>query len=89
MRKTRSKWWRTTHSALVRALYEHDPDGMGATVMSPEDEYYDLGFRLFRELSGARDTEEIRDAVLRIWPDSQEEMIDEIERIWRSAARKP
>jgi hypothetical protein len=65
-----------------RLLYDHDPDGMGATVGAPVDEYSDMATRLIRALRdsefGVGSVEVIRGVI----PTAKLELIAEIESAW-------
>ena len=86
MSDSRTKWWRSTHAALMRLLYEQDPDAMGASVLSPEDEYYDLAVQLMRALNGRTSAGNIQRAVTDIWPNASVEMLGEVTKIWQAAS---
>jgi hypothetical protein len=85
MSDPRARWWRATRSSLSRVLYERDPDGMGSSVMGPEDEYDDLAVRLFRALLDMPEEGGASGAVRGIWPDADDQMVEEIERVWTDA----
>jgi hypothetical protein len=44
------KAWTILNRELARVLYEYDPEGIGATVGAPEDEYDQISIDLIRAL---------------------------------------
>jgi hypothetical protein len=68
MRRSRdkrfSKAYRELHDTLSTVLWEEDPDGLGITIGSPNDEYDDYSTKLIVELS--KNSEDVS-AVLSEW----------------------
>lgn len=74
---SRSADWERLHHGLVRALYEADPEGMGSSVYSPDDEYSSEAVALIRALRDRR-AKTVRAVVLEAWPNARSDLIDAI-----------
>jgi len=50
--------YRQRLEAVMKILYDHDPDGIGRSIDAPADEYRDLATRLLPQLWAARTASE-------------------------------
>ena len=76
------QWWSRNHGALMEILYRHDPDGMGASVGAPDDEYFDAATTLMRALRDRPSEDGPGEVVLEVWPQASPEMLADIEAAW-------
>lgn len=79
--------WRELKASLGALLYERDPEGMGATVSAPPDEYADVAVRIISSLSRCTQEAELRKAVLDILPTAWPDLVDEILSIYHKMVR--
>lgn len=79
-----SKAYRVAHARLMSILYEEDPDGMGATVGAPEDEYAQPATLLMIALNDASTPEKARRAVTDMYPDATEKLLTDALEVWRA-----
>jgi hypothetical protein len=70
--------WLEAHSRLSALLYERDPEGMGASVSAPRDEYDDVATRLLREILRRPADADQAEIVLNVLPSAWPELVAEI-----------
>ena len=82
--------WQDACNRLSALLYESDPEGMGADVGAPLDEYDDIAARLLREATrrpaGQALTTCVEQSVPTAWPDLVANLADVIDAYERASA---
>lgn len=79
----RTEAWHALVATLERLLYDHDPDGMGASVSAPLDEYHDVAIAVIRALRDREEVRSVEDAILEVVPNAGADLLSNIERAWR------
>lgn len=74
--------WHALVTTLERLLYDHDPDGMGASVSAPLDEYHDVAVAVTRVLRARREGQSLENAVLEIVPNAGTDLLRDITKVW-------
>lgn len=85
----RLKAWRAVVTRFEALLYEHDPDGMGASVGAPLDEYSDVAASLVRALRDRPTEDEFADTVRSIVPSARQTLTSDLELVWNQAWADP
>ncbi len=80
MRPPLARGWSDAHSRLSALLYERDPEGMGASVFAPRDEYDDVATRLLRAVlrrpAGLAEADVVVNVLPSAWPDLVAEIVE-------------
>jgi hypothetical protein len=79
--------WHELERRIAAALYESDPEGMGASVGAPHDEYADVARAVIRALRDRQPEQPFGDAVTSVLPSANSELISELEHIWQDVWR--
>jgi len=74
--------WSQLRSRLEVLLYDYDPDGMGASVGAPLDEYADVAISVIRTLRDREPDQPVSDAVWEAVPGASLDLIEEIAKAW-------
>ena len=74
--------WARLRSRLEWLLYDCDPDGMGASVGAPLDEYADVAISVMRALRDRKPDQAVSEAVWAVVPGASAALIENIERAW-------
>jgi len=74
--------WEELRDELSRALYEHDPEGMGSSVGAPANEYDKGAIELIRGLGGRRSTGSVTGVVRDLWPEAGDDLVARVEQAW-------
>jgi hypothetical protein len=61
--------------AVMRLLYDHDPDGIGRSIDAPLDEYRELATRLLPSLSRAETSSKAAAEVRKLVPTAEQSLI--------------
>ncbi len=78
MGRRTARAWLEARDRLSALLYERDPDGMGADVSAPRDEYNDIASRLLREALRRPEGQAVAAAVHEALPSAWPELIAEL-----------
>jgi len=62
--------------AVMKILYDHDPDGIGRSIDTPADEYRDLATRLLPRLWAARTASAAGQEICKLFPSAEQTLID-------------
>lgn len=63
-----SREFRALSRVISALLYAWDPEGLGRSIGSPEDEYDDVAHRLISSIARARPELRVEDVVCQQWP---------------------
>jgi hypothetical protein len=72
----RIRSYKTRLEALMKTLYEFDPDGIGQSIDAPPDEYRDLATMLVSRLWAAGDESQAAGEIRSLFPTAEQALID-------------
>lgn len=88
----RERSWSDALRRLSALLYEADPEGMGASVFAPPDEYVDMAERVLRTFirrpAGTRPAEAVLDLIPSAWPELIAEIVGVCEEYERARMQR-
>lgn len=93
MGRRAAQTWQEACGRISAVLYESDPEGMGADVGAPLDEYDDIAARLLREAirrpAGQALATCVEESVPTAWPELVAQLVEVIEAYERASAGGP
>ena len=84
-----SNAYTSLHARLCEVLYDEDPDGVGASALSPDDEYSPYVTRLIVQLKDLRDRDEVASAVRAMFgTETTESLVEAVFDAWSRFRRE-
>ncbi len=77
-----SSAYSTLHEELLNILYDEDPEGMGVTAGTPDDEYSPEVSKLIPRLQRTAGRDAVAGVVLEMFPAASNSLINEVSDAW-------